>query len=256
MNRAPTSGVIAFEPIEPRVFFAASTALLPPAPTPIVLPRVADTGGEDGGVDVAPAAPALIQPGPLSVAAGARFRYMIPATGSPTPSIHLIKAPAGMTIHHGVLLWSPTADNLGTHHITVIAKNALGKARLTLTILVTTDMTPPTPASLSVAAVASTDSITLNWTAATDNVSVAGYRVYQYTPPVYRGHSGRDGGITLVSPAKYTLLADHLGVLSYTVSNLSPGENEMFVVAAFDAAGNQSYSNIVTGSTLAAAPSM
>ncbi len=227
------------EPIESRLCFSVVQ--------PIVRAIVA-TPADDGEIDAPLAKPVITAPVGLAVAAGARFRYAVLATANPLPSIHLISGPTGMTIKHGVLYWSPTTADMGAHSITVSAKNSLGRSRLTFTLTVTTDQTAPTAPEVSVGTVTAT-TVPLTWTASTDNLAVAGYRVYSYTPAIYRGHSGRDGGITLVSPAKLTLIADHLTGTAYTVTGLLSGSTTKYVVGAYDAAGNQADSNIVTATT-------
>ncbi len=79
------------------------------------------------------------------------------------------------------------------------------------------DSTPPsTPTGLSTSGV-TTSQVTLSWQASTDNVGVAGYRVY------------RDG--SLVTTTSST---------SFTNSGLAANTSYVFTVAAFDAAGNTS----------------
>jgi fibronectin type 3 domain-containing protein len=81
----------------------------------------------------------------------------------------------------------------------------------------TLDATAPSvPANLQ-ATVVSTSRIDLTWTASTDNVAVAGYRVY------------RDGSL-IASPAG----------TSYSDTGLSAGTTYGYRVAAYDAAGNAS----------------
>ena len=75
---------------------------------------------------------------------------------------------------------------------------------------------PSVPADLQ-ATVVSTSRIDLTWTASTDNVGVAGYRVY------------RDGSL-VASPAG----------TSYSDTGLSAGTTYSYRVAAYDAAGNAS----------------
>src|SRR3989441_1281033 len=75
---------------------------------------------------------------------------------------------------------------------------------------------PTTPSGLAASAVTST-SLTLAWTASTDNVGVTGYRVY------------RDG-TQVASP----------GDTSASISGLSAGVPYSFTVSAVDAAGNVS----------------
>jgi chitodextrinase len=90
------------------------------------------------------------------------------------------------------------------------------------------DATPPsTPTGLATSAVTQT-AITLSWTASTDNVGVAGYRVF------------RNG--TQVATASAT---------SHTFSGLSCGTSYTLGVAAYDAAGNVSGTAAVTRSTSA-----
>src|SRR3989454_7141497 len=75
---------------------------------------------------------------------------------------------------------------------------------------------PTTPAGLAASAPTSS-SLTLSWSASTDDVGVAGYRVY------------RDG--TLVTSPSGT---------SASITGLSTGVPYSFTVSAFDAAGNVS----------------
>jgi chitodextrinase len=81
------------------------------------------------------------------------------------------------------------------------------------------DTQPPTaPADLTATAASATQ-ITLAWTAATDNVDVAGYNVF------------RDGGATPIATVTRTSFSD---------AGLAPSTTHSYTVVAFDAAGNQS----------------
>ncbi|MCW2880549.1 MAG: coagulation factor 5/8 type domain protein, partial [Sphaerisporangium sp.] len=93
------------------------------------------------------------------------------------------------------------------------------------------DTQPPTaPGNLAATAKTST-SVSLSWSASTDNVGVTGYQVLR--------------GGTVVAPVSGT---------SYTVTGLSPATAYTFTVTAQDAAGNTSpASNAVTVTTDAAA---
>ena len=98
------------------------------------------------------------------------------------------------------------------------------------------DVTPPTaPTGLTATNVATT-SVTVNWTASTDNVGVAGYNLFS------------DGVAAGTATAPVT-----------TFLNLSCGASHTFGVESFDAAGNVSPRTSVTVSTLScpdtAAPS-
>ncbi|WP_272151040.1 GEVED domain-containing protein [Tenacibaculum aiptasiae] len=92
------------------------------------------------------------------------------------------------------------------------------------------DTTAPTaPSGLAAASVAQT-SLTLNWTAATDNVAVTGYDIYQ-------------GATKLGSTTSAT---------TYDVTGLTAATAYTFSVKAKDAAGNESASsNVVNVTTLA-----
>jgi hypothetical protein len=93
-----------------------------------------------------------------------------------------------------------------------------------------TDVTAPTtPASLHVVTTTST-TVSIAWTASTDNVGVAGYAIY------------RNGALVAT-----------VGVpsVTYTDSGLSLATTYTYTVKAFDAAGNYSAaSNSVQGTTL------
>jgi uncharacterized membrane protein len=90
---------------------------------------------------------------------------------------------------------------------------------------------PSTPTGLRVTATTSS-SISLAWTAATDNIGVTGYRVRE--------------GSTEVATATST---------SATVGGLAPSTSHTYTVSAFDAAGNESTpSAAATGSTQAGPP--
>ena len=92
-----------------------------------------------------------------------------------------------------------------------------------------TDTTPPsTPANL-VAAVQSSSQINLSWSASTDNVGVAGYRVFR-------------GGFQIATST----------TTSYSDTGLSPSTNYVYTIAAYDAAGNgSSQSTLVSATTQA-----
>jgi endoglucanase len=95
------------------------------------------------------------------------------------------------------------------------------------------DTTPPTaPTALTVTGTTTT-SATLSWTAATDNVGVAGYNVYR--------------GSALVGTSTAT---------SFTDTGLTPATAYSYTVKAFDAAGNvSSASAAVTATTQSAGTS-
>ena len=115
----------------------------------------------------------------------------------------------------------------------MVAKDAAGNVSpnsniVTVTTLPGSDTTAPSATSLT-ASGTTTSSTNLYWTAATDNVAVTGYTIYQ-------------NGVF-----KATITAT-----TYTVSSLSASTNYTFYVVAKDAAGNTSpANNTVSVTTLA-----
>ena len=196
--------------------------------------------------------PVITTPPAQTATAGAAFALQMVATGTPAPTFSLVSPPANMTITSaGLISWSPVSAPLGSLNITVSAASAAGSTSSTFAINVVPDTTPPTAPTLTIGPVTAVDSLPLSWSGATDNVGVVGYRVFTYTPAVYKGHSGRGGGYTLVSPAKYTLLVDGLTSTATTITGLTPNTTYQYAVAAYDAAGNQSaYSPVASGTTL------
>ena len=133
------------------------------------------------------------------------------------------------------------AAQSGTHSYAVTAIDAAGNESSLSNIASATavggDITPPsTPAALTATANLATRTIELSWTASTDDVGVTGYRVF------------RDNGATPIST-----------VVGTTFNDPNQLGTHVYVVAAIDAAGNQSpFSNSATatvtipeGSTLA-----
>jgi len=89
------------------------------------------------------------------------------------------------------------------------------------------DTVPPTaPTQLTISNITS-NSLTLSWTAATDNNGVTGYQVYQGA----------------------TLLNSHVNGTTYNVTNLDCATPYSFTVKAFDAAGNVSASSNTASAT-------
>lgn len=114
------------------------------------------------------------------------------------------------------------------YSFSVKAKDAAGNLSLASNVVdVTTlsDTTVPTTVVLSASGTTAA-STNLSWTAATDNVGVTGYEVYQ--------------GATL----KATVTT-----LTYAVTGLTAGTAYSFIVKAKDAAGNTSTSNTVSVTT-------
>ncbi len=197
-----------------------------------------------------PVAPTLSVPPTLPAAVGGAFTYQVVATGFPAPGLSLVSGPVRMTMSaDGLISWLPTA--LGSQNVTVSASNPTGTVSSTFAVVVGLDVTPPTAPIVTIGPITTIDSIPLSWSGSTDNVGVVGYRIYNFTPAVYRGHSGRGGGYYLVSPARFTLLVDGITANNYTFTGLATSSLHRYTVVAYDAAGNHSgYSSIVTGTML------
>jgi Fibronectin type III domain len=103
-----------------------------------------------------------------------------------------------------------------TFNYYVVATDTAGNPspRSTVSMATTKDMTPPTAPGTPQASV-SGGTVTLRWTAASDNVRVAGYRVTLDT----------------------TVVANVTSGTTYVAKNVAPG-NHTWYVQAFDAAGN------------------
>lgn len=162
----------------------------------------------------------------------------------------------GYKVYNGSTLVTTTGGNTLSYNVTgltpstsytfnVKAVDAAGNTSpasnavtFTTSPLPPADTEPPTaPTGLQVNGTPTSSSISLSWNASTDNVGVAGYRIYT--------------GTTLAGTVSGT-------TLSYTVTGLTAKTSYTFTVRAFDAAGNESpNSNAVTATTAdgpAAAP--
>jgi hypothetical protein len=94
------------------------------------------------------------------------------------------------------------------------------------------DTTPPSPPG-NLTATASSTQVNLSWTAATDNVGVAGYKVF------------RNSGATALATLPGT-------ATSYPDNTVKPGTSYSYQVTALDSAGNQSTRASVTVTTTVA----
>ncbi|MGG0813605.1 lytic polysaccharide monooxygenase [Paenibacillus alvei] len=112
------------------------------------------------------------------------------------------------------------------------ASNAISVTTPTVPI----DNEPPTaPKNLHVMGTPTSTSVSLMWSPSTDNVGVAGYRIYS--------------GTTLVATVSGT-------TTDYVVTGLSPKTTYTFTVRAFDAAGNVSADSNAISATTADAPAV
>lgn len=73
-------------------------------------------------------APKIQSTPPVEVIAGETYMYQLFASGAPAPTYSLDTAPAGMTVDpgRGVVIWTPSRAQAGTHAVTLRATNAAG----------------------------------------------------------------------------------------------------------------------------------
>ena len=185
---------------------------------------------------VTPHAPRIIS-APLfsTVPAESPFFYQIAATGNPRPAYSLVSAPNGMTIDatNGFVLWTPTTNQVGSQSVTVRASSAAGVAEQLFALTVTPlpgDVTPPGPPTSFLQVFRTATSVTLTWSGATDNVSVASYNLY-----VLVGSRTR----------RWALIASGITNHAYIANGFTPG-----AIAAVDAAGNVSPLKVGLGNVL------
>jgi poly(hydroxyalkanoate) depolymerase family esterase len=154
----------------------------------------------------------------------------------------------GYDVYNGTVLatsvagTSATVSGLAastTYSFTVAARDAAGNfsarsGALAVTTSQAGDLVPPTTPGTPVASNVTSSSVTLTWTASTDNVAVVGYDVYQ---------KASSGDVKVASPTTN----------SASLSGLTANTAYTFYVKARDAAGSASpASPTVTVTTLAA----
>lgn len=158
---------------------------------------------------------------PVAIGASARLT----ATCSPVPTA--FQWTGGTCAGTSTAVCSPSPTARTTYTVAGSAGAGFGTAA-SLTLEVVDQAPPAVPGNLRAQAPDSA-SIQLNWSAATDNVGVTGYRVYR--------------GETLVASPT---------TLSYTDSGLKPATAYGYSVAACDAAGNCSARSATATATTAA----
>jgi chitinase len=121
----------------------------------------------------------------------------------------------------GLLGWTPGPTQSGSHTVTLRALNAGGFAEQSYT-LNAVDKTPSSaPTGFQASSVTQT-SITFAWNAATDDVGVTGYRLYEYVRFLRR----------------WVLRRNNITGLGTTLTGLAPNSRHTYAVAATDRAGN------------------
>ena len=182
----------------------------------------------------------LIAPGAHQ---SAGVNYVVGSTGLPAATLSIASGPADMTVDPltGVVSWVPSGA-VGTFTATVRATNSEGFADLAFTYTVYptgTDLLSPTIVNTGFAAANITlTSATVSWAASTDNVGVAGYRVYITSPIIVCGRFG-------CNPLPVTAPVATVTGTSANITGLTRNTGYSFWVEAFDAAGNTSVTNAV-----------
>lgn len=177
-----------------------------------------------------PSAPTIssLVASPASISSGNSSTLSWSVSGSPAPTL---------TLDNGVGdvsgLTSKAVSPTQTTTYTLTATNSQGTTSATTTVTVTApDTSPPTvPTGLSVTAVSSSQ-INLSWTAATDDMGVAGYRIFR-------------GGTQVGSSITTT----------YSDAGLTANTSYSYTVLAYDAAGNLSNQSTSASATTLAATS-
>jgi hypothetical protein len=168
--------------------------------------------------------------------------YVVGAVGMPTTVFSLFAGPAGMTVDPvtGVVSWLNVSSPVGTFSATVRGTNNVGSTDFIFNYTVYaagTDLlspTEPTYFSTNATNITST-SATINWTASTDNVGVAGYRVFMSSPPP---PCGTIGGCAPPSITITPVATVDGNTTSATITGLIPNSRYGMWIQAFDAAGN------------------
>ncbi len=137
---------------------------------------------------------------------------------------------------------TPTLTEGATYQFSVRAydaENNVSPASSTLPVTVTNsspgDTEPPTGLLFPNSSNVTSTTVDLDWTAATDNVGVSGYKIYEGENPY---------------TTNWNLLATIGNATNYQLTGLSPATQYYLRFTAFDAAGNESSGSVITITTL------
>jgi chitodextrinase len=129
-------------------------------------------------------------------------------------------------------LTSKTVNPATNTTYTLTATNAYGSSSAQATIIVVPDTQAPTVPTSLIGTPASFSQINLSWTASTDNVGVAGYKVFRNGSQI----------ATITSGA------------AYQDASLTPNTTYSYTVSAYDVAGNNSAQSTAVNATTPALP--
>ena len=172
----------------------------------------------------------------------APVNYVISGAGLPAPTFSLVTAPAGMTIDPvtGVVTWNSIGGPIGTFTATARGTNVEGSVDFNFNYTVYpagTDLLSPTTVAMFQAVVSNITrtSATITWNPSTDNVGVAGYRVYTVSPILVCGTASGCPPLPVTPP---TVVPSGTTV---TLTGLTRNTGYTYWIEAFDAAGNTSF---------------
>jgi Fibronectin type III domain/Kelch motif/Putative Ig domain len=171
--------------------------------------------------------------------------YIVGTNGLPRATFSMVSGPSGMTINPitGVVSWTNVSAPVGVYTATVRGTNVEGSTDFSFNYTVYpagSDLLSPTEPLYFVtnATNVTRTSATINWSPSTDNVGVAGYKVFISSPPP---PCGRIGGCPPLPTTIAPIAVVSGSATSVTINNLTPGTAYGMWVQAFDAAGNTSF---------------
>ena len=199
---------------------SASSGSSSAATSPVAVVTSPGYGG-GGGAPATPAAPTCsISAAPASIAIGSSTALTWTSSNASSASLN---QGIGSVSPAGTQSASPITTT--TYTLSVTGSGGSGTCSTTVTA---TDTQAPTQATNLSAVAASLSELDLSWTASTDNVGVAGYKIF------------RDG----------TQVATDTSGTTYADTGLTASSTHTYYVKAYDAAGNvASASNVATSTT-------
>jgi probable HAF family extracellular repeat protein len=175
-----------------------------------------------------PVAPQFKSAPPATVVAGNTYRYQAVVSGSPRPALLLVEGPDSVQFDTttGRLEWPALGTQVGTRVIRIRATSTAGTAEQRIPVLVTpapTDLVPPSVPEHFIVANRTSTNLTFTWTPSQDNVAVAGYRLWQFTP---FGRSRHWGVVIDHITNRSVVFPGGAYTTSYAVSAVDPSGNE------------------------------
>lgn len=176
--------------------------------------------------------------------------YTVSSSNLPAPTYSMVAGPPGMTIDaiSGRVSWANVTGPTGVFSATVRGTNSEGSGDFTFSYTVYpagTDLLAPTIVTGLTATGVTATAATFNWTAATDNQGVAGYKIYLQTPPTKCIRGRCTGGPIL------QVGTTNGATTTFNINTLYRGATYALWVRAYDAAGNLAGSGVaVTFRTL------